>query len=122
MILKTPASVYLTFPEDEENKPHFPLTYNIFMLINYTNHAVNLILYIAISSSFREEFKEYFIAIRNRFCKPKRHHHHHTNNQPSYSCSKSNCNNSVALPDNNNNNNNKTPKINREKLSNLVQL
>lgn len=64
MILKTPASVYLTFPVQEMSKSYFPFTYSLFMLINYTNHAVNLILYIVTSSSFREDFKDFFISIR----------------------------------------------------------
>lgn len=34
------------------------------MLINYTNHAVNLILYILTSATFRRDFKEFFC-----FCK-----------------------------------------------------
>ena len=62
VLLKTPASVYINFPEWME-KPEFQLVYSIVMLINYTNHAVNLILYIVISSQFRKEFKEFFISI-----------------------------------------------------------
>ena len=46
VILKTPASVYIAFPATEMKKVYFPFTYSLFMLINYTNHAVNLILYI----------------------------------------------------------------------------
>lgn len=65
VLLKTPASIYVNFPI-EMDKPHFQLTIRIVMAINYTNHAVNLILYIAISSSFRKEFKEYFVAIKNK--------------------------------------------------------
>ncbi|RNA41016.1 hypothetical protein BpHYR1_038776 [Brachionus plicatilis] len=66
MILKTPASVYITFPVQEMSKPYFPFTYNFFMLINYTNHAVNLILYVATSSGFRSEMILFF---KNLFCK-----------------------------------------------------
>ncbi|CAF0955573.1 unnamed protein product [Brachionus calyciflorus] len=69
MILKTPASLYLTFPVQEMSKPYFPLTYNLFMLVNYTNHAVNLILYIATSSSFRNEVKKFLEHI---ICKNKK--------------------------------------------------
>jgi len=36
------------------------------MIINYSNHALNLILYILISSTFRKEFKEFFIAIGSK--------------------------------------------------------
>lgn len=68
MVLKTPASVYITFPVQEMSKPYFPFTYNFFMLINYTNHAVNLILYIVTSSGFRSEMKNFF---KNLFCNKK---------------------------------------------------
>lgn len=67
MILKTPASVYLTFPVQEMSKAYFPFTYNLFMLINYTNHAVNLILYIATSSGFRDEMKFFFKKLFTKF-------------------------------------------------------
>lgn len=60
MVLKTPASVYITFPIQEMTKSYFPFTYNLFMLINYTNHAVNLILYSATSSNFRSELVAFF--------------------------------------------------------------
>lgn len=63
MILKTPASLYITFPVAEMNKSHFPFTYTLFMLINYTNHAVNLILYILTSATFRRDFKEVFCLL-----------------------------------------------------------
>lgn len=66
MILKTPASVYITFPVAEMNKNHFPFTYTLFMLINYTNHAVNLILYILTSAQFRRDFKEVFCLFAGR--------------------------------------------------------
>ena len=71
MILKTPASVYITFPVQEMYKTYFPLAYNFFMLINYTNHAVNLILYLATSSSFRDEIKEFFCDIKNKLYSKK---------------------------------------------------
>jgi hypothetical protein len=74
MILKTPASVYLTFPATEVQKIYFPLVYSVLMLVNYTNHAVNLILYIATSSIFRNDFKEFFMNVKNavfsKFSKP----------------------------------------------------
>lgn len=72
VLLKTPAFIYANFPI-EMDKPHFHLTIRIVMAINYTNHAVNLILYIAISSSFRKEFKEFFVSIKNKlpFCGTK---------------------------------------------------
>ena len=73
IILKTPASFYFTFQVGEMAKPYYPFTYGFAMLINYTNHAVNLILYIATSSSFREEFKEYFSSIRKKVeCKKRK--------------------------------------------------
>jgi hypothetical protein len=60
ILLKTPASIYLNFPVQEMNKVYFPFTYNLFMLINYTNHAVNFILYVLTCPSFRQEFDEFF--------------------------------------------------------------
>ena len=66
VVLKTPASLYLNFPPTEMDKPHFQFIFSLVMLINYTNHAVNLILYIVISSSFRKEFKEFFVSIKNK--------------------------------------------------------
>lgn len=60
MVLKTPASLYITFPVAEMDKAYFPFTYTLFMLINYTNHAVNLILYILTSATFRRDFKQFF--------------------------------------------------------------
>ena len=73
MVLKTPASVYLGFPDSEVAKVYFPFTYGLFMLINYTNHAVNLFLYISISETFRNEFKEFFKSIKKKifFCKKR---------------------------------------------------
>jgi len=68
VILKTPASVYIAFPATEMKKVYFPFTYSLFMLINYTNHAVNLILYISISETFRNEFKECFLRVKNSYC------------------------------------------------------
>ncbi len=72
MILKTPASVYLTFPATETQKVYFPLVYSIVMLVNYTNHSVNLVLYIACSSIFRKDFKEFFLDVKSyinsKFC------------------------------------------------------
>ncbi len=65
MILKTPASFFLQFP-DFMDKPIFPFIYNLVMIINYSNHALNLILYILISSTFRKEFKEFFVAIASK--------------------------------------------------------
>jgi hypothetical protein len=41
------------------------------MLINYTNHAVNLILYIATSSNFRDEIKEFFCDLKKKLCSIK---------------------------------------------------
>jgi hypothetical protein len=73
VLLKTPASVYINFPEWME-KPEFQLVYSIVMLINYTNHAVNLILYIVISSQFRKEFKEFFISIIDKIPFLKKRH------------------------------------------------
>ena len=67
MVLKTPASVYITFPVQEMTKSYFPFTYSLFMLINYTNHAVNLILYITTSSDFRSELVAFF----KKWFKPK---------------------------------------------------
>lgn len=75
MILKTPASVYITFPVAEMNKSHFPFTYTLFMLINYTNHAVNLILYILTSATFRRDFKEVFCVMMYRTSRAEQHHH-----------------------------------------------
>nr|QVK45704.1 G protein-coupled receptor [Proales similis] len=66
MVLKTPASVYLTFPAGETKKFYFAFTYTLFMLVNYTNHAVNIILYLSISSTFRNEFKEFFVECWHR--------------------------------------------------------
>jgi len=60
VVLKTPASVYVTLPVQEMKKDYYPFTYSLFMLINYTNHAVNLIIYVLISSSFRKEIKIFF--------------------------------------------------------------
>ena len=62
MLLKTPASLYLNFP-DEESKVYYAFTYSLIMLINYTNHAVNLFLYIATSSEFRNDFKQFFTSL-----------------------------------------------------------
>ena len=70
MILKTPASLYLNFPE-QESKYYFPFTYTLIMLINYTNHAVNLFLYIGTSSVFRNEFREIFKQIKASLYKNK---------------------------------------------------
>ena len=72
MILKTPASVYLTFPVQEMSKAYFPFIYNLFMLINYTNHAVNLILYIATSSGFRDEINFFLKTSYDSMKKKKR--------------------------------------------------
>lgn len=66
MVLKTPASVYITFPVAEMNKTYFPFTYTFFMLINYTNHAVNLILYILTSATFRRDFRQVFCLMVGR--------------------------------------------------------
>ena len=66
VILKTPASVYITLPLQEMKKDYYPFTYSLFMLVNYTNHAVNLIIYVLISSSFRKEMKEFFYFIFGR--------------------------------------------------------
>lgn len=72
IVLKTPASVYLTFPEEEENKNYFPFTYQLFMLINYTNHAVNFILYSITNPDFRNEFKLFYLNIKKAIsCKKK---------------------------------------------------
>ena len=75
VILKTPASVYITLPIDEMKKSYYPFTYSLFMLINYANHAVNLIIYVLISSSFRKELKDFFLNIKKKFfptAKPKK--------------------------------------------------
>ena len=66
MVLKTPASVYLAFPDSEISKVYFQFSYSLTMLINYTNHAVNLILYISISTTFRNEFKEFFSSFKKK--------------------------------------------------------
>lgn len=96
MILKTPASVYLTFPATEVQKVYFPLVYSVLMLVNYTNHAVNLILYIATSSIFRNDFKEFFMnvkqAIESKFTKqnPKKQNENTLVNDKNKSSSSSN--------------------------------
>ncbi len=63
VVLKTPASVYITLPVQEMKKDYYPFTYSLFMLINYTNHAVNLIIYVLISSSFRTEMRDFFYSV-----------------------------------------------------------
>ena len=62
VILKMPASFYITLPVQEMKKNYFPFTYSLFMLINYTNHAVNIIIYLLVSTSFRKEIVKLFCA------------------------------------------------------------
>jgi hypothetical protein len=81
MILKTPASVYVTYPANEKEKPIFPFKFSLIMLINYTNHAINLILYIATSSGFRDEFKEFFLDLNKRIFTFKKQRIPSSNNQ-----------------------------------------
>ena len=71
IVLKTPASVYLAFPPTEINKVYFSFIYVLIMLIQYTNHAVNLILYISISETFRNEFKQCFKQLLYKICNKK---------------------------------------------------
>lgn len=68
IVLKTPASVYLAFPPTEIKKVYFSFLYSMFMLIQYTNHAVNLILYISISETFRSEFRQFFLQCLSKLC------------------------------------------------------
>lgn len=68
IVLKTPASIYLAFPPTEITKVYFSFMYSMFMLIQYTNHAVNLILYISISETFRSEFRQFFLLCLRKVC------------------------------------------------------
>ena len=63
VFLKTPASIYITLDYKlEMYKDYYPFTYSLFMLINYTNHAINLIIYVLISSGFRNEMKNFLLS------------------------------------------------------------